>query len=92
MPKYLEIPCELGETVYVVLKRCSPPFGYCALEGGYGLERCYDSGHRCDAYIKAVKFAPYLIGSTVYLTREEAEQALEGLSDEERYKCGKRKL
>ena len=92
MSVYLEIPCKLGETVYVRVEKCDPPFGYCLFNGGYGLARCHDGGRRCDAYIKVVEFAPYLIGSTVYLTREEAEHALEGLSDEERYKCGKRKL
>lgn len=73
-------PCKVGDTVYQIIPKCSPAFGMCPYNGGYGTARC-DKGP-CKAHIKEISFSLSdieNIGKTVFLTREEAEKALEGM-------------
>ena len=70
------LPCKIGDKVFRVVSKC-PGAIQCPFEGGHGLDRC----NNCDAFIKEESFCLFMledIGKTVFLTREEAEVALEG--------------
>lgn len=70
-------PCKVGDTVYKVIPKCSPPMGVCPYSGGYGTARC--DKEPCETYIKEISFSlsnMKNICKTVFLTREDAEKAL----------------
>lgn len=80
------LPCKVGDTVYEVVGKCEfRIYDDCVFRGGHGYSRCYDEGkvgERCNAYIEEIKFTLSLvdcIGERIFLTREEAEKALEKL-------------
>lgn len=83
--RLLVLPCKVGETVYRVVEKCRPSMVDCPFDGGYGLQRCHKNGEYykyCGAHIDEAEFALSMlsgIGKTVFLTREEAEKALEGM-------------
>lgn len=79
---YLVLPCKVGDKIFELVPKCKPPFGVCLFEGGLGMARC--DNRRCKAYIQDRAFCLddlYEIGKTVFLTREEAEEAMEQNND-----------
>ena len=75
------LPCniKIGDKVFRVVSKCLGAI-QCPFEGGYGLDRCYN----CDTFIKEESFSFSMfedIGKTVFLTREEAEAAMNGGRD-----------
>lgn len=75
------LPCniKIGDKVFRVVSKCLGAI-QCPFEGGYGLDRCYN----CDTFIKEESFSFSMfedIGKTVFLTREEAEAAMNGGQD-----------
>ena len=73
-------PCKVGDTLYVISqtkdKRIMPFVNqYKATSIGIGKRKCIVY-HEMDGYIKLFKQDDF--GKTVFLTREEAEQALKG--------------
>ena len=74
------LPCNVGDTVYKIIPKCSPGFGMCPYSGGYGSSRCKESPRTCKAYIEEVEFNMSLydyMDESVFLTKETAEKALE---------------
>lgn len=83
--RLLVLPCKVGDKIFELVPKCKPPFGVCLFEGGLGMARC--DNRRCKAYIQDRAFCLddlYEIGKTVFLTREEAEEAMrKGEKDEQ---------
>lgn len=71
----LRLPCKIGDRVYSVTRDFISEYTICSIEK-------YNEGFffnwRCEKgiYINIRGFTDYDIGKTVFLTREEAEQAL----------------
>lgn len=74
----IEIPVELGTTVYKVIPKCDPPPFLCPYSGGRGAPRC--STGLCGAYIKETTFSLdmyYEWNKTVFSTKEKAQKFLD---------------
>lgn len=74
----LLLPCKVGDTVYHLLGKCG---GHrCPYNGDYGEWRCsYKGERRCNAFVDEIPFElRHLadIGVHIFLTREEAEDAM----------------
>ena len=71
----VKLPCKVGDTVYSVTRNFISEYMVCSIE-------MYNEGFffnwRCEKgiYINVRGFTNYDIGNTVFLTKEEAEQAL----------------
>lgn len=71
----LKLPCKVGDTVYSVTRDFISEYTICSIE-------MYNEGFffnwRCEKgiYINVRGFTNFDIGETVFLTKEEAEQAL----------------
>ena len=80
------LPCKVGDTVYMIERIFDIDNGVCDEicarkvigHGGNNLNKLWiiGSGGICNAYIFVSEF-----GKTVFLTREEAERAMEGKKD-----------
>lgn len=77
----LRLPCKIGDRVYSVTRNFISEYTICSIEK-------YNEGFffnwRCEKgiYINIKGFTDYDIGETVFLTKEEAEQALEIIKGE----------
>lgn len=71
----LKLPCKIGDMVYSITRNFISEYMICSIEK-------YNEGFffnwRCEKgiYINVRGFTDYDIGKTVFLTKEEAEQAL----------------
>lgn len=74
----IELPCKIGETVYRFLGKCGGHL--CPYNGEFGQWRCsYKGKRRCDAFVDEIPFELSNlsnIGKNIFLTREEAEEAM----------------
>ena len=74
----LKLPCKVGDTVYSVTRDFISEYTICSIE-------MYKEGFffnwKCEKgiYINLRGFTNFDIGKTVFLTKEEAEQALAGM-------------
>lgn len=78
----IELPCKVGDTVYLVRDKCTCNKAVCLENGGIGITRC--KTEPCGAHIQEVPFSLYLFNAldkTVFLTKKEAEMKLRGLND-----------
>lgn len=77
----LKLPCKIGDIVYSVTRNFISEYTICSIEK-------YNEGFffnwRCEKgiYINVRGFTDYDIGKTVFLTKEEAEQALSEMKGE----------
>ncbi len=74
----IEIPVELGATVYKVISKCDPPPFVCPYSGGRGTPRC--NTESCGAHIKETIFSLdmyYEWNKTVFPTKEKAQKFLD---------------
>lgn len=77
----LRLPCKIGDIVYSVTRNFISEYTICSIEK-------YNEGFffnwRCEKgiYINVRGFTDYDIGKTVFLTKEEAEQALAEMKGE----------
>lgn len=77
----VKLPCKVGDTVYSVTRNFISEYMVCSIEK-------YNEGlffnWRCEKgiYINVRGFTNYDIGNTVFLTKEEAEQALKDMESE----------
>lgn len=83
----VELPCKIGDTVYEVIEECGAKGSFdCAYNGGHGYSRCGGRfAGKCEAYIQETHFVLSdfgYVGERIFLTREEAEKALEDLKNE----------
>lgn len=83
----VELPCKIGDTVYEVIEECGAKGSFdCAYNGGHGYSRCRGRfAGKCEAYIQETHFVLSdfgYVGERIFLTREEAEKALEDLKNE----------
>jgi len=79
--RLVELPCAVGSTVYKIVDRCKPRFGECQYSGGHGTGRC--GKMPCKEHIASVEFLlsdVNHIGKFIFLTRQQAEAALEGMN------------
>lgn len=70
----IEIPVELGSTVYEVVPKCIPAFLECPFNGGYGKSRCGTG--QCNAYIRETGFDLKMYdewNKTIFSTKEKAQ-------------------
>jgi len=77
MPPMVEIPVEIGTTVYRVVPSCHVGYHFCAFCGGYGTPRCIKDP--CNAYIEEIPFEIEMLNSwnkTVFATKDEATKFL----------------
>lgn len=76
----LRLPCKIGDIVYSVTRNFISEYTICSIEK-------YNEGFffnwRCEKgiYINVRGFTDYDIGKTVFLTKEEAEQALKQMGE-----------
>lgn len=76
----LRLPCKIGDIVYSVTRNFISEYTICSIEK-------YNEGFffnwRCEKgiYISVRGFTDYDIGKTVFLTKEEAEQALKQMGE-----------
>lgn len=74
--RLLILPCRRGAQVYEIEPKCRGLM--CPYNGGIGSDRCTKG--TCGPYIRACKFDYWMldhINKSIFLTREEAEKALE---------------
>ena len=84
----LKLPCKVGDTVYIIDKR----YTKCSLyDEEYSESSCWNCDKECDSKMYCVVVKRYVgtlewvvsrlknFGKTVFLTKEEAEKALERL-------------
>ena len=74
-------PCKVGDKVHKIIPKCTAPSSLCPYSGGYGTSRCGKGDENCNAYIEVIPFTLSLLDRMnvdVFLTKEEAEQALKG--------------
>lgn len=79
----LELPCAIGDTVYLVCEEYTCDSYKCVWEHTQSCEECECNKHKF--YIKEKKFslADYcLFGKKVFLTKEAAERVLEEIKGE----------
>lgn len=78
----LKLPCKVGDTVYSVTRDFISEYTICSIE-------MYKEGFffnwKCEKgiYINLRGFTNFDIGKTVFLTKEEAEQALKQMRERE---------
>lgn len=76
----LKLPCKIGDMVYSITRNFISEYTICSIEK-------YNEGFffnwRCEKgiYINVRGFTDYDIGKTVFLTKEEAEQALKQMGE-----------
>lgn len=86
MPKIvIEIPVELGTTVYLVHDKCRHGVFVCPFNGGYGTDRCRtkEHGDLCSAYYEEVPFTLGMreaVGKDIFLTEKEAQKEVDKLN------------
>lgn len=78
-------PCDVGDTTYLLLERCSGGFDIheskcvCVQDNGYG--EIYSMYFDCPQIGNTLEFSLEDFGKTVFLNREDAEAALSGESE-----------
>ena len=77
----LRLPCKIGDTVYKVLQDCDDE---CIVDYECMVFDCEHCNYLCSYFIRTTFdiFMLNEIGKTIFLTREEAEQALEKMEKE----------
>ena len=74
MPPVIELPCKVGDTIYELCKLCNAIHEYEVVGLRYEYEMVFIE---CDLH----EYTDEDIGVRVFLTREEAEKALEDLKN-----------
>lgn len=75
----IDIPVDLGTTVYEVYDKCHPMYLQCPFEGGYGCYRCGLGNERytkCKAYYVPTEFRLGMendVGKSIFLTEQDAK-------------------
>lgn len=72
----LKLPCKIGDMVYSITRNFISEYMICSIEK-YNEGFFFNWGCEKGIYINVRGFTEYDIGKTVFLTKEEAEQALE---------------
>ena len=84
MPKItIDIPVEIGTTVYMVHDRCHADMYSCPFNGGYGTDRCGRVHEKCGAYYEPVPFSLLLnnrVGEDVFISIDEAQKQVAKLN------------
>lgn len=84
LKKAVELPCNVGDTVYEVYDKCDRR--NCPFNGYFGGWRCdYEGKRRCEPFITTKKFCysdiPF-VNKTIFVLREAAEARLAELNGE----------
>lgn len=84
LDKAVELPCNVGDTVYEVYDKCDRR--NCPFNGYFGGWRCdYEGKRRCEPFITTKKFCysdiPF-VNKTIFVLREAAEARLAELKGE----------
>ena len=81
--RLVELPCNVGDTVYRVYGKCDG--NSCPYSGNYGQWRCnYKGKERCKAFIDECNFSYTMlneIGKNIFVTKEAAEAKLKELTE-----------
>lgn len=84
LKKAVELPCEIGDEVYEVHRKCDRK--NCPYNGDYGQWRCIYGGKRnCKPFITVNEFCYSdipRVGKTIFVTKEAAEARLAELKGE----------
>lgn len=86
LEKAVELPCNVGDTVYEVYDKCDRR--NCPFNGYFGGWRCdYEGKRRCEPFITTKKFCYSdipRVGKTIFVTKKAAEARLADLKGEEK--------